>query len=115
MNALIAIVLDTWRQSRQQWVFLLMLGLLALLTGAALILPEAEEPTLQLWRGGPRATQALRVACDPIEKLRYTLATLCALHTQHGHAENVECVGCSRRVFVPCLIRSCMMSAHPAP
>lgn len=65
MNALIAIVLDTWRQSRQQWVFLLMLGLLALLTGAALILPEAEEPTLQLWRGGPRAT--IGSVAEPLE------------------------------------------------
>lgn len=65
MNALLAIVLDTWRQSRQQWVFLLMLLLLAVLTVAALILPEAEEPTLQLWRGGPRAT--VGSVAEPIE------------------------------------------------
>lgn len=65
MNALIAIVLDTWRQSRQQWVFLLMLLLLVVLTGAALIMPEAEEPTLKLWRGGPQTT--IGSVAEPIE------------------------------------------------
>ena len=43
MNALWAIVIDTWRQSRQQAVFLIMLGILALIAILATALPKPIE------------------------------------------------------------------------
>ena len=54
MNAFLAIVEDTWRQSKQQIVFLLLLAVLALLVLGAVALPAVHErpqggPVLTLW------------------------------------------------------------------
>jgi ABC-type transport system involved in multi-copper enzyme maturation permease subunit len=43
MNALRAIVIDTWRQSRQQTVYIVMLVLLAIVSIAAVVLPHPYE------------------------------------------------------------------------
>lgn len=43
MSALWAIILDTWRQSRQQVVFMIMVGLLALIAIAAVIVAQPVE------------------------------------------------------------------------
>ena len=59
MNALIAIVHDTWRQSRQQAVFIVMLVLLALLGVFAVVAPhpyegdDGETRIGYLWGDGP--------------------------------------------------------------
>lgn len=43
MTAFLAIVLDTWRQSRQQVVFLVMLAMLALVAVATIVVPQPFE------------------------------------------------------------------------
>ncbi|MGE0712400.1 MAG: FG-GAP-like repeat-containing protein [Planctomycetota bacterium] len=72
MSALLAIVADTWRQSRQQVVFVLLLLALALLVAAAVFLPGRERPVLTRWHGrglgliAPPAEPIALPAGDPV-------------------------------------------------
>jgi len=69
MNAIWAIVVDTWRQSKQQVVFLIMLILMLLVAGTAIVLPKSHPATTV-----DEADKA--AAFDEIEVLEAELATL---------------------------------------
>ena len=45
MNAILGIVIDTWRQSRQQVVFMIMLGLLLITSITAVVLANPVDVT----------------------------------------------------------------------
>jgi len=56
VNAFLAIVGDTWRQSRQQIVFMVMIGLLVIMAGIVVALPGRFEPVTRVaWNDGSGA------------------------------------------------------------